>query len=136
MAKTVATLLGVVFILVGVVGFASPGLLGTHLSTAHNAVHIISGLIALYFGLMGSLGGAKAFCIAFGLVYLLLGICGFALGGPGTIPSEMGGMPTDTFVLKVIPGTLELAKMDHIVHILLGALFLAGGLLTGKTARS
>ena len=50
MAKTVCKILGVVFILVGLVGFVSPGFLGTHLSTTHNLVHLISGAVALYFG--------------------------------------------------------------------------------------
>jgi len=50
MAKTVCKILGVVLLLVGVVGFAAPGLLGAHLNMAHNVVHIVSGAIALYFG--------------------------------------------------------------------------------------
>jgi len=55
MAKTVCKILGVVFLLVGVVGFVAPTLLGAHLSPAHNAVHIVSGVIALYFGFAGTL---------------------------------------------------------------------------------
>ena len=58
MAKTIATILGVVFILVGIVGFISHDFLGTHLTMAHNLVHIVSGALALYFGLAGSLSAA------------------------------------------------------------------------------
>src|ERR687889_847992 len=83
MAKTICTILGVVFILVGIMGFIVPDLLGTHLSLVHNLVHIISGAAALYFGLAGSLSGARTFCLAFGAVYLLLGVAGFLLGGGG-----------------------------------------------------
>ena len=36
MAKTVCKILGVIFLLVGVCGFAAPNLLGAHLSTPHN----------------------------------------------------------------------------------------------------
>ena len=131
MAKTVCKLLGVVFLLVGVAGFVAPGMLGTHLSLAHNLVHIISGAIALYFGFAGSLAGAKSFCLAFGAVYLLLGVVGFVMGGPGA--SEMAGMMhQDSKLWKVLPGTLELGQMDHIVHVLLGVVFLAGGFLTKR----
>jgi hypothetical protein len=130
MAKTVCKLLGVVFLLVGIAGFVKPDLMGTHLTLAHNLVHIISGAIALYLGFAGSLKAAKTFCLVFGLVYLLLGVVGFLLGQPGT--PTMAGMPADTKLWKVLPGTLELGQMDHIVHILLGVVFLAGGLLTRR----
>ncbi len=131
MAKTIATVLGVAFILVGLVGFISPGFLGTHLSLAHNLVHIISGAVALYFGLAGTLAGARLFDLVFGAVYLLLGVVGFLLGSPGapTI-AGMADMGTDGRLFRVIPGALELGTMDHVVHILLGIVFLIGGLLT------
>lgn len=107
-----------------------PGLLGTHLSLAHNVVHIVSGIIALYLGFAGSLSAAKTFCLVFGVVYLILGICGFVLGTNGA--STMTGMTAvDKNLWVVIKGQLELGRMDHIVHVLLGIVFLAGGLLTG-----
>lgn len=117
MAKRIATILGIVFLLVGVVGFVAPGFLGAHLSTPHNLIHIISGAVALYFGLAGSLSGARLFCLVFGIVYLLLGICGFLLG---TGPDRM----------FEVPGILHLGTMDHLIHIALGIIFLIGGLLT------
>jgi|SRR5207253_3379747 len=134
MAKTICKILGVVFILVGIAGFIMPGFLGTHLSLAHNLVHIISGIIALYFGFAGSLSGAKMFCIIFGLVYLLLGVVGFIAGSPGT--PTMAGMAADSRLWKVLPGTLELGTMDHVVHVLLGIVFLIGGFLTPGGARA
>jgi hypothetical protein len=131
MAKTICKVLGAVFLLVGVAGFVAPGMLGTHLSLAHNLVHIVSGVIALYFGFAGSLAGAKTFCLAFGAVYLLLGVVGFVMGAPGA--SEMANMThQDPRLWKVLPGTLELGQMDHIVHVLLGIVFLAGGALTRR----
>jgi hypothetical protein len=137
MAKTICKILGVVFILVGIVGFLSPGLLGMHLSLAHNLVHIISGALALYFGFAGTLSGARLFCIVFGIVYALLGIAGFLAGGSS--PHTVAGVPphgTDSSLLGVLPGTLELASMDHIVHILLGVVFLIGGFLTKADVRN
>jgi len=123
MAKTVCKILGVVFILVGVAGFAAPTLLGAHLSPAHNVVHLVSGAIALYFGFAGSASAARGFCLFFGAVYLLLGVCGWFLG---TGAEHMWELP------NAASPVLKLGKMDHIIHILLGVIFLAGGALGGK----
>ena len=119
MAKTIAKLLGVVFILVGLIGFVSPGFLGTHLSLAHNLVHLISGALALYFGFAATLSAARLFCIVFGIVYALLGVAGFALG-----------TGDDRMFEALAPLGLHLGTMDHLVHILLGVVFLIGGFLT------
>jgi hypothetical protein len=120
MAKTVCKILGVIFVLVGIVGFAKPDLLGAHLTPPHNIVHIVSGVIALYFGFAGSLSGAKGFCLLFGIVYLVLGILGqFVLGDPAM--DRMWHV-----------GPLMLARVDHFIHIFLGIVFLAGGLLGNK----
>ena len=117
MAKTIATILGVVFILVGICGFFAPNLLGTHLSTTHNLVHLISGAVSLYFGLAGTLSAARLFCIIFGIVYALLGVAGLALGtGDGR--------------MLAIDDLLMLGTADHGIHILLGVVFLVGGFLT------
>ena len=120
MAKTVCKLLGVVFVIVGAAGFVAPTLLGAHLNPAHNLVHLVSGAIALYFGFAGSYGAAKGFCIIFGIVYLLLGVCGWFLG---TGPEHMWHVGGEL---------LTLGKVDHIIHVLLGVVFLAGGALGGR----
>ena len=121
MAKTVCKLLGLVLLLVGVLGFTHVlDSLGAHVGPsylAHNAVHIVSGLVALYFGFAGSAGGARGFCFLFGLVYLLLGVAGWFMG---TGPDHIFNVGT----------LLMLGKMDHIIHILLGVVFLAGGALS------
>ncbi len=104
--------MGLVLLLVGVLGFTrvlDP--LGAHLSPAHNLVHIVSGVIALYFGFAGSLSGAKGFCLVFGLVYLALGVLGLVMGDLNL-------------------GPLVLGKVDHGIHLIVGAIFLAGGLFT------
>jgi uncharacterized membrane protein HdeD (DUF308 family) len=120
MAKTVCKILGVVLLLVGICGFFAPHLLGAHLNPPHNLVHIVSGIIAIYFGFSGSLSAAKNFCLIFGIVYLALGVLGqFVLGDPAM--DRMWHV-----------GPLDLAKVDHLIHILLGLVFLAGGLLTKK----
>lgn len=122
MARTVCKLLGLILLLVGIAGFTHLlDSLGAHLNQAHNLVHIVSGLIALYFGFAGSAGAARSFCLLFGIVYLLLGVCGWFLG---TGPEHM----------FKIGELLTLGKVDHIIHILLGVVFLAGGAL-GRSER-
>ena len=123
MAKTIAKILGVVLLLVGILGFThilDP--LGAHIGpayAAHNLVHVVSGVIALYFGFAGTLGGAKTFCTLFGVVYLLLGVVGWFMGAGPDHMFNVGSL-------------LMLGKMDHIIHILLGIIFLAGGALGGS----
>ncbi|MFN2497601.1 MAG: DUF4383 domain-containing protein [Pyrinomonadaceae bacterium] len=112
MAKTVAKVMGLVLLLVGVLGFTHVlDSLGAHLSPTHNLVLILSGVIALYFGFAGSLSGAKGVCLVFGLVYLGLGVLGLVMGN-----------------LNI--GPLMLGKVDHGIHLIVGAIFLAGGLFT------
>jgi hypothetical protein len=119
MAKTVCKILGLVFLLVGLLGFTTVlAPVGAHLTPAHNMVHIVSGVIALYFGFAGSLAGARGFCLVFGIVYLALGIFGMLLG---TDPGKMWHV-----------GPLMLGTADHGIHLILGAIFLAGGLFTKK----
>lgn len=118
MANRIATILGVVFLLVGIAGFALPELLGAHLTPAHNIVHLVSGAIALWLGLKGTPSSAKTFCIVFGLVYLLLGVCGFLLGDG------------DDKMLTILSGQLMFGKVDHAIHVALGVIFLIGGFTT------
>ncbi|MBV8856802.1 MAG: DUF4383 domain-containing protein [Acidobacteria bacterium] len=127
MAKTIAKLLGIVLVLVGLVGFIvgkpadpmTPNFIGTHLTTSHNLVHIITGAIALYFGFAATLSAARLFCIVFGAVYGLLGVAGFLLGsGPDRMFEALASLG------------LHFGTMDHLVHILLGVVFLIGGFLT------
>jgi hypothetical protein len=118
MAKTVCKILGAAFLLIGIVGFVAPTLMGFHLSPVHNMVHIVSGILALYFGFAGTLSGARGFCLVFGIVYLALGIFGMVLGAGADKMWHIG------------PLTMGIA--DHGLHLILGAVFLAGGLFTKK----
>ncbi|HEY0048953.1 MAG TPA: DUF4383 domain-containing protein [Pyrinomonadaceae bacterium] len=138
MAKTIATIMGIVFILIGLVGFISDNFMGTHLSMTHNLIHLISGAVALYLGLKGSLSAARLFCLAFGAVYLLLGLAGFLFNSGTTtgLPANLTDGGTNTHMLHVLPGALELGIMDHIVHVLLGLIFLVGGFLTRADVRT
>jgi hypothetical protein len=115
MKKNLVTVLGLALVLVGVIGFFAPHLLGMHLTPFHNVVHLASGALAIYFGTKGSVQGARNFCFAFGVVYGLLGIAGF-IGGHA-----------DTRMLTVIPGHFELGTGDHLVHIAVAAVFIVVG---------
>ena len=82
MVKTMAVLFGVVFLLVGILGFVpavtkDQMLLGIfHVNTAHNAVHLLSGVVALICGMMG-IGAARMYFKIFGLVYAAVAVLGF-----------------------------------------------------------
>lgn len=120
--QKVCIILGAAFILIGIVGVIMPGLMSMHLSMAHNLIHLISGAMALTFGYSDNSQKAYNFCVAFGVVYGLLGIAGFVIGQPGY--PGVGHMAADQNLLRVIPNVLEFGTMDHGVHILLSAAFL------------
>jgi hypothetical protein len=129
-ARMIAGFLGIVFIAIGFLGFVSPGLMHTHLSVAHNLVHLISGAMALFFAAAGSLRATRLFNGPFGGVYFLLGLAGFIAGGPGS--AAVGHTGHDDRLLRVIPGVLELGTMDHIVHVVVGLLFMVGAMTVLK----
>lgn len=74
MAQMFAKVLGVVFILLGIVGFILPmeGLF--HLTTVHNIVHLVSGIVAI--AMSGTMARAALYAKVFGAVYLLVAILG------------------------------------------------------------
>lgn len=121
MAKTTATILGVIFLAIGLLGFGAPTMLGMHLSTTHNIIFLIAGLLALFFGWRGSLQAARGLCYVFGVVFALVGLIGLLAGGP---------------LLTIIPGQLMFGTADSIVHLIFGALFLLGGFSTRPAAAS
>jgi len=82
MAKTMAVLFGLVFLVVGILGFVpavtkDQMLLGIfHVNAAHNCVHLLSGVIALICGMMG-VGASRTYFKLFGLVYAAVAVLGF-----------------------------------------------------------
>jgi hypothetical protein len=70
--------MGVVFVLVAIWGFIDgDNVLIFPVNTAHNLVHLLSGLAALAFGFYFSDRAARGFSLAFGLVYGLVAVLGF-----------------------------------------------------------
>lgn len=114
--------LGIVFVLAGLGGVVAPGLMGFHLSLAHNVIHLVSGALSLWCGYADDPRKSYHFSIGFGAVYGLLGIAGFVFGKPG-FPG-VGHLEADQNLLRLIPNALELGTADHSLHILLSAAFL------------
>jgi hypothetical protein len=122
---TTAQLFGVVFLLVGVLGFIpgitsdAPGdfsgegseaeLLGIFkVSILHNIVHLLFGIVGL--ALARTAEGARTFLIGGGVVYLLLWIVGL-IGGLEWLPAD---------------------SADQWLHFALGVVLLGAGLLLGR----
>ena len=119
MAKIVCQILGFGFLLVGILGFVKPDLLGMHLSSVHSIIHIATGIVALGFGFAASPNAARMFALVFGTVYFLLGVLGFV--APDVVSSILQA--------HHVRGAAETLAPDNIVHLLLGALFVIGGLV-------
>jgi hypothetical protein len=83
--KKAAVLFGIVFLLVGIVGFipaVAPNemLLGIfHVNATHNVVHLLSGAAALACGL-ASVAASRLYFRIFGIVYGLVAVLGFIQG--------------------------------------------------------
>lgn len=130
MAHTLAALLGVVFLAMGVIGFVAPGFMGMHLNLTHSLIHIVTGATSLFFGMYGTSSGVGLLSFTIAAIYGVLGISGILFGGieQHTISGVTHGM--DESLLKVIPGRLEVAAADHAFHLVVAALYLVAGFLS------
>ena len=107
MAKTLALLFGLVFLVIGILGFVPaathdvdgmPMLLGIfHVNTNHNIVHVASGVVFLLCGMAGA-GAARMFFKIFGLVYALVAVLGFLPANATSIMGLMSNNPADTYL--------------------------------------
>jgi hypothetical protein len=108
MAKTLVMILGVVFVIIGLLGFFmdSPLLGLFEVDTVHNVVHLLSGVVAIAAAAMGE-SAAKTYAKVFGLVYALVTILGFVMG-------------TDEELL----GLMVINANDNYLHLLLAVILL------------
>jgi hypothetical protein len=117
-AKNAATLFGVVFLLVGVLGYVPNPIVGPTgifaTNSLHNVIHLISG-IALLAGAYTSLGSSMALKIV-GVVYGLVAICGFFM--------VMDGMMMGVMINEA----------DKWLHVGLAVAILAAGFLLPDTS--
>lgn len=78
MAKTYATVVGAILLLVGIVGLLRHDLFGLiTFYPAHNVIHLASGVIGLLAGLGKNASAPRLFAQIFGVVYTLVAIVGF-----------------------------------------------------------
>ena len=109
MTKTVLYVLGAVFIVVGLLGFVNHPVLGIfEVNTLHNLIHLASGILALIYAGMAE-SQAKTFAVVMGVIYALVTILGFLLGGN-------------------ILGLIHTNLADNLLHLVLAVVFLAVGL--------
>ncbi|MGH9831795.1 MAG: DUF4383 domain-containing protein [Blastocatellia bacterium] len=106
MARNVCKILGVVLALAGIAGFLQSDLAGLHLTPTHNVVHLVTAAIALYVGFKGSDSHVRTFNQVFGVIYLLLGILGFA--APNVVASIIQAHSADGMAA------------DSVIHLLIG----------------
>jgi hypothetical protein len=119
-ARNAAILFGVVFLLVGALGFVSNPIVGPTgifaTNPLHNIVHLVSGLVLLA-GAFAGLGSSLALKII-GVVYGLVAICGFFMVG------------ADGMMMGV-----AVNEADKWLHVVLALAILAAGfLLPGDAA--
>lgn len=108
LVKPVTWVFGVVFLLIGLLGFFSSPILGFFdVNTLHNVIHLASGAAALIAAGMG-IESSRTFLIVFGIVYLLVAVLGF-LG------------------VAFIVDLLALNSADNLLHLAIAAVTLAIG---------
>src|SRR4051812_20228809 len=107
---------GYVLMLFGIAGWINPSLLGLHVGIFHNLVHFGVGLGLVYYSRQGSAANTRSFCMSFGLVFTILGLCGYIFGKQGS-PMGVGMDPRNW---RFIPGWLEYSSADHMLHLLIG----------------
>src|SRR5689334_7539542 len=109
MLRAIAIFFGLIFIVLGVLGFipalAPNGMLfGAFLVNAmHNIVHLLTGAVAIWVGAT-SAEGSKVFFQVFGVVYVLVAILGFGYGD------------------KPLLGIVANNAADAWLHLLIGAI--------------
>ena len=121
MIKTAAVLFGIVFILIGILGFV-PGitkdemLLGIfHVNAAHNVVHLLSGAVALFAG-MTSFGASRMYFRIFGVVYGAVAVMGLMNMGQHTM----------------LLGLISNNDADTFLHIAIAAVSLVLGFMPAR----
>jgi hypothetical protein len=112
-ARTAAFVLGIVFLIVGVLGYVPNPIVGPTgffvTNSLHNLVHIISGIVLLI-GVYTALTPSLALKII-GIVYAIVAVLGFVMmkGGDGM----MFG--------------IQMNMLDHWLHVVLAIVLLAAG---------
>lgn len=116
LAKIYVVLSGAILVVVGIVGFFRHEMFNLTFPPAHNVFHLGSGVVALWAGLGKNNNGPRRFGLIFGAIYTLLALAGFA------------GMR------DLGPIQLDLNTHFNFIHLGVGLLSLAAGLISAKAA--
>ena len=122
-ARTAALAIGIIFIVVGLLGFIDNPIVGSsgnaifHADTVHNMVHIISGILFVLVA-MAAPASASTVMVIFGIVYLVIGILGITSVG------EDG--------MAKLLGFLHVNAADNYLHIALGIVIALAGMITRR----
>jgi hypothetical protein len=123
--RIVALVIGVVFTLIGIVGFfvtssmTVGSLMGFDVDIVHNIIHLVTGLIALA---SVFLGWFRRFNQVFGIIYLLLGLAGLIYPG--------------LYINHLLMGMTHVNAADHVLHLVVGAVAAAVGFFVHDYSRS
>jgi hypothetical protein len=117
-AKAVCRVFGGLLVFVGILAIVS----GTRVDKYHNLMQLIWGILALIASFIGA-KGAERFCIGSGIFYLALAILGLLIGNPSMNRAWS-------------IGPMLLHTGDHILHFVLGSIFLGMGLLSGRAMKN
>ena len=104
-----AKILGAILALVGIAGFVMNPVVGIFgVTTIHNIIHIVSGIVLVAAGYMSDGKNAKTAVITFGFIYLAVAVLGFANIAP-------------------VVSTLNINLADNILHIAIAIVTLGVG---------
>jgi hypothetical protein len=116
MAKSLAVLFGIVFVIVGLLGFVPNPIVGAtglfQTDHLHDLVHLLVGVVLLVVA-MAAPAASGLWLKIFGVVYLLLAVLGFLM-----IPH--GGM---------LLGLVLMNTADHWLYVVLGVVLLIAGMM-------
>ena len=122
--QTVSIAVGCVMMVIGLAGILNEEFLGLHLSAMHSLVLCAGGSLAIWAATTNDSRKAYYADLGLGIFFALNAIAGFILGSPG-MPG-VGYDAKDDLLLRIAPGFVELATLDHILHTVIALFFFTG----------
>ncbi|GGG04711.1 DUF4383 domain-containing protein [Paenibacillus abyssi] len=112
-ARRFAALVGIVFLLIGVLGFFYNHLFGIfHVDTTHNIIHLVVGVLGIFAA--SHEGYAYRFAQALGIVFMAMAVLGF--------------------FIKDLFGLMHVALAENILHFVVGAIALYLGYVVAEAS--
>ena len=131
--RIVALVLGIIFALLGIIGFFTPAENATGVQaslgnfdgdTVHNVLYLLTGIIGIA---AAFLGGSRTFNQIFGIFYTLIGILGLI----SALYFPAGSFGTDKGLFL---GLTHMNAGDHILHLITGIAAIVVGFFLAGTA--